>query len=301
MRAMSFGQGGPSWGPGDPQRNNNAGGRWQSPDGQGSGGTPDWAALADESAARGRRKKLLFIGGGVLATAVVGALVAAVVVAAGNGSDTSGKDLPSPEALPSKSGEALPSFTPKAPAPPPNPKDFISSSKKDKAPLSAATLFPGAKIAVGDHTYAKAATHRTTACASVTQGALGSVLVNNGCGQVIRATFSKGGVAVTIGVAVFDTEAQAQKAMKQSAGGVASLNGAGVPTFCRNGSVCRRTANAYGRYAYFTVGGFTSGKNVTQSDATVFTAGDDVAEFTFRQIVARGQAQASAAAGAPAS
>ncbi|WP_406137242.1 hypothetical protein [Streptomyces sp. NBC_01089] len=298
---MSFGQGGPSWGPGDPQRNNNAGGRWQSPDGQGSGGTPDWAALADESAARGRRKKLLFIGGGVLATAVVGALVAAVVVAAGNGSDTSGKDLPSPEALPSKSGEALPSFTPKAPAPPPNPKDFISSSKKDKAPLSAATLFPGAKIAVGDHTYAKAATHRTTACASVTQGALGSVLVNNGCGQVIRATFSKGGVAVTIGVAVFDTEAQAQKAMKQSAGGVASLNGAGVPTFCRNGSVCRRTANAYGRYAYFTVGGFTSGKNVTQSDATVFTAGDDVAEFTFRQIVARGQAQASAAAGAPAS
>ncbi|NDZ82693.1 hypothetical protein G3I19_30005 [Streptomyces sp. SID10853] len=295
---MSFGQGGPSWGPGDPQRNNNAGGRWQ-PDGQGSGGTPDWAALADESAARGRRKKLLYIGGGVLATAVVGALVAAVVVAAGSGSDTSGKDLPSPEALPTRSGDALPSFTPKAPAPPPNPKDFISSSKKDKAPLSAATLFPGAKIAVGDHTYAKAATHRTTACASVTQGALGSVLADNGCGQVIRATFSKGGVAVTIGVAVFDTEAQAQKAMKQSAGGIASLNGAGVPTFCRNGSVCRRTANAYGRYAYFTVGGFTSGKNVTQSDATVFTAGDDVAEFTFRQIVARGQAQASAAATAP--
>ncbi|WP_405753583.1 MULTISPECIES: hypothetical protein [unclassified Streptomyces] len=305
---MSFGQGGPSWGPGDSQRNNANGGdgRWQAPGGQAPGGqtpggTPDWAALADESAARGKRKKLLLVGGGVLATAVVGALVAAVVVAAGNGSDTAGKNLPSPEALPSKSSEALPSFTPKAPAPPPDPKDFISSSKKDTAPLGAATLFPGATIAVGDHTYKKAATHRTTACSSVTQGALGSVLVNNGCGQVIRATFSKGGIAVTIGVAVFDTEAQAQKAMKQSAGGVASLNGAGVPTFCRNGSVCRRTANAYGRYAYFTVGGFTSGKNVTQSDADVFTAGDDVAEFTFRQIVARGQAQASAAATAPAS
>ncbi|WP_405778043.1 hypothetical protein [Streptomyces sp. NBC_00859] len=309
---MSFGQGGPSWGPGDSQRNNSndnsdADGRWQAPGGRApgaAGGTPDWAALADESAARGRRRKLLLIGGGVLATAVVGALVAAVVVAAGGGSDASGKNagrLPSPEALPSKSGEALPSFTPKAPAPPPDPKDFISSSKKDKAPLSAATLFPGATIAVGDHTYAKAATHRTTGCASVTQGALGSVLVSNGCGQVIRATFSKGGVAVTIGVAVFDTEAQARKAMKQSAGGIASLNGAGVPTFCRNGSVCRRTANSYGRYAYFTVGGFTSGKNVTQSDANVFTAGDDVAEFTFRQIVARGQRQASAAAAAPAS
>lgn len=290
MRAMSFGQGGPSWGPGD-----------QHP--QHSPQTPDWTALADASAARGRRKKWLLIGGGVLATAAVGAIVATAVVSAGKGADSADKNasqLPSPEALPSKSGEAIPSFTPKAPAPPPNPKDYISSSKKDKAPLSANTLFPGPNLTVGDHTYAKGATHRTTACGSVTQGALGAVLVNNGCGQVIRATFSKGGVAVTIGVAVFDTEAQAQQAVKQSSGGIASLSGGGVPTFCRNGSVCRRVGNSYGRYAYFTVGGFTSGKNVAQSDANVFTAGDDVAEFTFRQIVARGQAQASAAAGAPA-
>ncbi|MEV6792625.1 hypothetical protein AB0M87_11595 [Streptomyces sp. NPDC051320] len=282
---MSFGQGGPSWGPGDSQ-------------------TPDWAALADISAARNRRRKWLFIGGGVVATAVVGALVAAVVVAAGNGSDAADKNatqLPSPQALPSESSAPAPSFTTKAPPPPPNPKDFISSSKKDKAPLNAGTLFPGAKLTVANRSYAKHATHHTTGCASVTQGALGSILVNNGCRQVIRATYSKAGVAATVGVAVFDTEAQAQRAMKQSAGGIASLNGAGVPTFCRNGSICRRTANAYGRYAYFTVAGFISGKNVTNASANVFTAGDDVAEFTFRQIVARGQAQASAAAAAPAS
>ncbi len=54
---MSFGQGGPSWGPGESR-------------------TPDWAALADESAARGRRKKWLLIGGGALATAAVAAIVA---------------------------------------------------------------------------------------------------------------------------------------------------------------------------------------------------------------------------------
>lgn len=245
----------------------------------------------------------MFIGGGVLATAAVGAIVATAVVSAGNGSDSADKNasqLPSPQVLPSTTAEPVPSFTPKAPAPPPNPKDFISSSKKDRAPLSAGTLFPGDRMTTADRSYSKGATHRTTGCASVTQGALGSVLVNNGCGQVIRATYSKSGVAVTVGVAVFDTEAQAQKAMKQSAGGIASLNGSGVPTFCRNGSVCRRTANSYGRYAYFTVGGFTSGKNVTKADTKVFTAGDDVAEFTFRRIVARGQAQASAAATAPA-
>lgn len=245
----------------------------------------------------------MFIGGGVLATAAVGAIVATAVVSAGQGSDSADKNagqLPSPQALPSKSAEPAPSFSTKAPAPPPNPKDFISSADKDRAPLNAGTLFPGAKMTAANRSYAKGATARTTACAGVTQGALGSVLVNNGCTQVIRATYSRSGVAVTVGVAVFSTEAQAQKAMKQSSGGITSLNGGGVPTFCRAPSVCRRTANAYGRYAYFTVGGFSSGKNVTKTDANVFTAGDDVAEFTFRQIVARGQAQASAAATAPA-
>ncbi|MFC7468614.1 hypothetical protein ACFQVA_15275 [Actinomadura keratinilytica] len=71
----------------------------------------------------------------------------------------------------------------------------------------------------------------------------------------------------------------------------------GVPTFCRT-TVCRSTANAYGRYVYFTVGGFTNGDNVTKQDRAVFTTGDDVAEFTLRQIHRRGVAQASQAAAA---
>lgn len=282
---MSFGQGGPSRGPEDSR-------------------TPDWAALAEVSAARSQRRKWLFLGGGALATAAVATIVATAVVSAGRGSDSADKNasrLPSPQVLPNRNTEPAPSFSAKAPPPPPNPNDFISSSKKDRAPLNAGTLFPGTRMTMAGRSYAKNATHRTTSCSSVTQGRLGSVLVNNGCGQVIRATYSTAGIAVTVGVAVFDTQAQAQNAMKQSAGGIASLNGGGVPIFCRNGTVCRRTANAYGRYAYFTVGGYASGKNVTKADADVFTAGDDVAEFTFRRIVARGQAQASAAAAAPAS
>ncbi|PJN10036.1 hypothetical protein CG723_20175 [Streptomyces sp. CB01635] len=78
-----------------------------------------------------------------------------------------------------------------------------------------------------------------------------------------------------------------------------SLSGSGVPAFCRT-TICRSTTNSYGRYAYFTTAGFTSGgRDVTTKDRAVFTTGDDLAEFTFRQITRRGEAQASAAAEAP--
>ncbi|MDX2922325.1 hypothetical protein PV370_31095, partial [Streptomyces sp. NE06-03C] len=78
---MSFGQGGASWGPG-------------------GDGTPDWAALADQSAARARRKRLLMIGGGALATVAVGAIVTTAVVTsnggnAGKGDKNAGR-LPAP-------------------------------------------------------------------------------------------------------------------------------------------------------------------------------------------------------------
>ncbi|MFC9947503.1 hypothetical protein [Streptomyces pratensis] len=282
---MSFGQGGPSWGPGESR-------------------TPDWAALADASAARGRRKKWLMIGGGALATAVVGAIVATAVITTdgggASGSDKNASELPAPADLPSESSAPDPSFSSVAPPPPPDPKDYIADEKKDKAPVTVDAFFPGRKLTMGDRVYAKGATARTANCATTTQGALGQILDNNGCDQVIRATYSKDGIAFTVGLAVFGTEAEAKKAAQQASGGLASLSGSGVPTFCRAGSVCRRTANSYGRYAYFTVGGYTSGKNVTTGSKDVYTVGDDLTEFTFRQIRHRGEVQASAAAGLPA-
>ncbi|MFG2428779.1 hypothetical protein [Streptomyces sp. NPDC048590] len=283
---MSFGQGGPSWGPGDSR-------------------TPDWAALAEASAARTRRRKWLMIGGGAVATAAVAAIVATAVITTGNGGASgSGKnasELPTPADLPSETSAPGPSFSSVAPPPPPDPKDYIADEKKDTAPVTVDAFFPGRKLTMGDRVYAKGATARTTNCATTTQGALGGILDGNGCDQVIRATYSKGGIAVTVGLAVFGTEAEARKAAQQASGGMASLSGSGVPTFCRAGSVCRRTANSYGRYAYFTVGGYTSGKNVTTSSKDVYAVGDDLTEFTFRQIRHRGEVQASAAAGLPAS
>lgn len=285
---MSFGQGGPSWGPVGPENN----------------GTPDWAALAEASAARARRRKWLMIGGGALATAAVAAIVAtAVIMTNKNHSDgADGKrasELPSVNDLPSETAQPEPSFSSVAPPPPPDPKDYISDVKKDRLPVGVDAFFPGRKLTSGDRVYAKGATHTTTKCATTTQGALGSILVNNGCDQVIRATYSRDGIAVTVGLAVFETEAQAKKAAQQAGGGIASLSGSGVPVFCRGGSICRRTANSYGRYAYFAISGFTSGKNVTKADKNVYAVGDDLTNFTFRQIRHRGEVQASAAATAP--
>ncbi|MFD5681004.1 hypothetical protein [Streptomyces bacillaris] len=282
---MSSWQGGPSWGPGD-------------------NGTPDWAALAEQSAARARRKRWLMIGGGVLATALVGAIVATAVVTTGSGKGDPGNNaskLPAPADLPEDTSAPAPSFSSVAPPPPPDPKEYISSADKDRAPITVDGFFPGEKLAMGDRVHIKGATGSTTDCATGTQGALGAVLNNNGCEQLIRATYRKEGVAVTVGIAVFDTEAQAKKTVDQASGGLASLSGAGVPTFCRGGTVCRRTTNSYGRYAYFTVGGFTDGTRVTTQDKNVFEVGDDLTNFVFRQIRQRGQVQASQAAAEPGS
>ncbi|WP_328397563.1 hypothetical protein OHS70_14745 [Streptomyces sp. NBC_00390] len=325
---MSFGQGGPQWGPGgqnqdpygtqDPyggqrpygSRNAyNSGADTFDPFGtrraNDDANTPDWAALADASAARARRKRLMMVGGGALATAVIAGAVATAIVSSNKDSGNSAtgsvtSTLPGPPELPQDTTQAEPSFASVDPLPPPSPKEFISDRKKDTAPLSVDSLFPGKKLTMGDRVYAKGATSRTGDCASATKDALGPVLENNGCDQVFRATYSASGIAVTVGVATFENEAKAKKAVQQASGSIAPLAGKGVPAFCKTGTVCRRVSNSYGRYAYFTITGYTKAKSVTKGDSKAFQTGDDLAEFTFRQIRRRGEAQASAAASAPA-
>lgn len=268
--------------------------------GAAAGQTPDWGALADASAAGRRRKRWLLIGGGTLAALAVGAIVATAVVNSNKSGDTgkNGAVTPTGSEAPTDAPTPEPTFSSVAPPPPPNPKDFISDEKKDKAPLSAEGLFPGKKLTMNGRPYAKGAVSSTTSCASVTQGGLGSVLTKNGCDRVIRATYVKDGVAITVGVAVFPNEAAALKAKNQASGGIAPLAGSGVKDFCR-ATVCLRRANSIGRYAYFTQAGFLNGKKVTTSDKAVFSTSDDLGTFAFNQIYARGKSQASAAAGAP--
>ncbi len=246
---------------------------------------------------------MLMIGGGALATVAIGAIVTTAVVTSnggGNGkADKNASQLPAPADLPEDTSAPAPSFSSVAPPPPPDPKEYISSAEKDKAPVTVDGFFPGKKLTMGDRVHLKGATSSSAKCATGTQGALGSILTNNGCTQLIRATYRKDGVAVTVGVAVFDTEARAKKTVDQASGGLASLSGGGIDTFCRGGTVCLRTSNSYGRYAYFTVGGFLNGKRVTTADKNVYAVNKDLTNFTFRQIHGRGQLQASQAAADP--
>ncbi|MFB7509993.1 hypothetical protein [Streptomyces broussonetiae] len=289
---MSYGQGGPQsqW---DPWKPNS-----QQPWNSGDDGTPDWAALAEASETRTKRRRLLFIGGGALAAIAVGTAVA-MAVASANGSDNaSGNPTKLPASASAPNGSATPSFAPTSAPPPLDPKEFISSAKKDKAPISAATLFPGTQLTVGNTVYKKGATADTTSCASAAGGNLPKILTAGGCTRLIRATYSSGGgIAVTVGVALFDGQAQATKVKNQATKNamVRSLPGKGVKDFC-NAAVCLTTANSVGRYAYFTTVGFTDGKNVTNKDTKIFGVGNDLQQFTFDQIYRRGQAQASTAA-----
>ncbi|MFF6993783.1 hypothetical protein ACFY93_02285 [Streptomyces sp. NPDC008313] len=290
---MSYGQGEPQWDPWKP-------GSQQPQWGDQSSQSPDWAALAEASESRNRRRRLLMIGGGALATVAVGAAVAVAVVSANGDSQASNNPtggLPATAAIPSDTTEPAPSFEPTSAPPPLDPDDFISSAKKDTAPLSPDILFPGSQLTMGEHVYRKGPTASTKDCASAAQHTLPAVLTKNDCTRMMRVSYSKDGVAVTVGVAVFDTRAQAAKARKEADAKsiITSLSGSGLKPFCRS-AVCRTTTNTYGRYVYFTTAGFTSGKDVTEKDKDVFTTGDDLAEFTFRQIRRRGEAQASAAA-----
>ncbi|MER7520148.1 hypothetical protein [Streptomyces sp. NPDC126499] len=270
------------------------------PGAQGGGQTPDWSALAAASEARSRRKRRLMIGGAAVAALAVGAVVATAVVVTNKNNDQAknGGTSPTGSATPTHTASPAPTFSSVAPLPPPDPMDFISDAKKDKAPLSAEGLFPGKKLTMNGRAYQKGATSSTTKCAAVTQGGLGAVLANNGCTRVIRATYVKDGVAVTVGVAVFPTDEQATKAKQQASGGIAPLAGSGVGTFCQK-TVCLRRTNSIGRYVYLTQTGFTSGKKVTTGDEPIFKAADDLGTFAFNQIYTRGRTQASAAAGAP--
>ncbi|WP_081237771.1 hypothetical protein [Streptomyces viridosporus] len=293
---MSFGQGGPpqQWDPWKP----NSQQPW-SGSGGGASQSPDWAALAEASEARHKRRRLLLIGGGALATVAIGTAVAVAVVSANGDNRAAGgpsSQLPGTADIPSATATA-PSFAPTSAPPPLDPKEFVASAQKDKAPLSPDILFPGTQLTMGETVYRKGPTADTRDCASAAKATLSKVLNDNDCTRLIRVTYTKDGMAVTVGVAVFDTEAQATRAKQQADNKsiVKSLAGGGVKEFC-DGAVCRSTTNAYGRYAYFTLAGFTDGKDVTEKDTAVFATGDDLQEFTFRQIRRRGEAQASAAA-----
>ncbi|WP_177246401.1 hypothetical protein [Actinacidiphila alni] len=280
-----------------------AGGR---PPGAGQGpetsaGTPDWNALADEQTARGaRRRKLMLLGGGILAVVVIAGAVAAAVVKSGGSDDD--KSIAGPSSSASATGTPsplppTPTFSSVAPPPPPNPLDFISTAAKDTAPINPTAFFPSLILKAKTAQYDRVTTAMTDQCDTGARSDLATALKADGCKQLVRATFTRGGVAVTVGVAVFDDAAHAVKVQK-TAHYLAPLYGGGVKDFCR-GVSCQMTSNAVGRYAYFTIAGFKNGKTLTKADKTARQAANDASDYAFQRIIQRGRDAAAKSTATP--
>ncbi|MGP3985607.1 hypothetical protein [Streptomyces sp. 3N207] len=295
---MSFGQGGPGWGSqGGPDWNSggNPGG-WNPGGPEGSG--PDWAALAEQAErSRARRRRWLMAGGGALATAAIAGIVAVAVVnedGSQGASDKPSDSLPPAKEVSPTDDPPKPTFKDEPPPPPP-PRDFISDAKRDKAPLSAKTLYPTKRVTINGHPYKLAKTGTSKNCADAAHAGLGPVLTRNNCTAVYRATYTHDGLAVTVGIAVFKDTKTAEKVKKEYQPNLVALPGGGVPDFCRT-VTCRTTANSLGRYAYFTIAGRTNGEPSDAGDKKAQQAALDGSNYAYARVLKRGKDQSEAAA-----
>jgi hypothetical protein len=249
--------------------------------------------MAERTETADRRRKLYLIGGGVLAAAVIAGIVATAVVTtnahnkqSASGGSTGGQNPTNAPLQPT------PTFSDITPPPAPNPLAILSDPKKDSAPLTPTGLYFGTQLTMEGRQYTRAATDSTTNCSSVANGGLSGVLNSNGCAEVLRATYTRDGIAVTVGVAVFNSKSAADNAKVRSTGYIQPLAGGGVPSFC-HATRCATSANSVGRYAYFTIAGYTNGSTVAPGDRQIPQAGTDVADFAFNRIVQRGRDEAA--------
>jgi hypothetical protein len=192
----------------------------------------------------------------------------------------------------------VPSPTTAAPSAAPTPSAvdpvrLLSAAATDTAPLSAVTLFPGKSVTVNSHSYTQALT-TTSACVPAVTPNLAAVLAKNGCLKLFRASYTVGTTAVSIGVGVFDSAAQAAAVKAQyTVGNLEPLSGGSLPAFC-HAVACRMTVNAYGRYAYFTVAGYTDGKPVPAADTSALAAGQDMSRMVYENLFTRAKEEAAA-------
>lgn len=267
--------------------------------------TPDWSAradaYADERRRRRTRRRVLLTAVAVLA---VGGAAAGIAAAGGHSTSPTAAGPASPAASTTPAAAPMPAAptgpaadSPALPSPALTPSQTLldpvtalSDAATDTAPLSPAALFPQRTPTVHGHAYTRVLTDRQP-CDHAVTAQLAPVLAHNGCQAVYRASYTTGGVATTVGIAVFPDSAKAT-AVKQAAatGNLESLFGGPLKPFCR-GTACRLSTNAVGRYVYFTVSGFRTDKPVPTKDRTALTAGTDLAQLAFDTLITRGDTE----------
>lgn len=209
--------------------------------------------------------------------------------AASSAASTSAKPSAVPSRRPSASASSSAPASALAAAPtssaPSDPLTVISSSSTDTAPLDPATLFPATTMSVDGKTWTRLATATNSPCWQATTGGLGDVITPQGCKSLLRATYTSGDSAVTIGVAVFDARANADAAHHAHKGQVQGLVPAGHTAYCTSAG-CVNTHEVVGRYTYYTVSGTVKGG--TTADAVATAAGPDFAAHARTRLLARG-------------
>ncbi|GLW67918.1 hypothetical protein Kpho02_02170 [Kitasatospora phosalacinea] len=194
----------------------------------------------------------------------------------------------SPSRGASKGPGKAPSSAPAAsPAGPPDPLTVISSAATDTAPLTPAGVLPAATVQVNGKTWTRLADAQTATCYQATTGGLGNVLAAQGCRSMIRVTYTSGNSAVTVGIAVLDTKAQADAVIAAFTGQVQGLVPSGHTAYCTS-TGCQGTHASIGRYVYLTVSG-TVNPGGTAADATATAAGPSFAATARDQLLARGR------------
>ncbi|MFJ8041822.1 hypothetical protein ACIRBX_15125 [Kitasatospora sp. NPDC096147] len=198
---------------------------------------------------------------------------------------------PAPSASPSSAPQSPVAPAPQPPAPPSSaapldPLTVISSAATDTAPLDPNALFPSATLSFGGKTWTRLTTAATGTCWNATTGGLGNVLTPQGCQTLLRATYTSGTSAVTIGVAVFPQRANADAVTAAHTGQVQGLVPAGSISYCTSAG-CANTHAAVGRYTYYTVSGTTK-PGGTAADPAATAAGPDFAAHARARLLARG-------------
>ncbi|MEU6234157.1 hypothetical protein [Kitasatospora sp. NPDC047058] len=259
---------------------------------------PDWAAMADRNEAEAKRKGRMKIIVAAVAVVVVGGLIAGGLMLMKK--DDGGKKTvaePTPTATAttpasSPSGKASASGSPSAA--PEDPSKALWEATTDPAPQDAAALFSALTVTVNGATWNRTVVSLDSPCwdGNSTVGGLGKILGDQGCRQVLRATYVSGDSAVTVGVAVFDHKQQAETSMKSYVGHLKGAAAPGSPAFCATPG-CTNTKATLGRYAYFTVEGSAKGGNT--ADATATAAAPGFGEHVKNQLLQRAKSAAPAA------
>ena len=278
---MSQGQGGPQWVPGGDAR-------------------PDWDRLAADADRQRARKRWTVIGASVGAAAVIGVVVALAIV--NQGGDDGGPGASPSSTLPestAESDDAEPTFAETTLPPVPSAREFISDADKDTAPFEAGDFYGEDPLEIDGRSYALVASDGSEDCASLTEGGLASLLNEQGCSALLRATYVGGGVAVTVGVAQLPSEEAAAgvHGADELSGTLQALPGGDAGALCERGG-CRTTRNQVGRYVYLTIAGNADGSPDSGDGTAAQQAARDGNDHAFSQIIRRGEAQASASASA---